>query len=343
MYLFLLLRQPTELLTSLFGGGSSQVRKLVKFSTIIKMSKTKNNKQATVRRIVTEAIRNGDVETVDKHMPDPIHPDRPIYDNKNRRPVHLAILADQPVVIEYLNNEHDIDLNAHEMTHTPLTFAITQSCTDSVRTLLNCGADPNCAMKGGDNNFTPLHNAVQHNEVQMAKLLLDAGANTSMITTTNGGGTSMHIAARNNYVEIVRLLVDYDRELVHKSCQNNEQPVHVAARQNASETLEALVNAGANINAQCDNGDTVLRYLLRYHLNKGGDPYETLRIFVQNNGTIPEKLQSTIRDVMAGKKDKIKQSHIDNARILMQTILALPAEEKLSTDRFNKAYTAAKI
>lgn len=88
---------------------------------------------------------------------------------------------------------------------TPLHLAAAFGGPDAVRTLLELGADPNQRSRNALNN-TPLHAcaAISHS-VEMARMLLDRGADVNAVQ--HGGFTALHSAAFNGSTDLVRLLL----------------------------------------------------------------------------------------------------------------------------------------
>lgn len=67
--------------------------------------------------------------------------------------------------------------------------------------LLSNGADPNVAQQG---EWTPLHQAAAHGQVEMVRLLLKYDANAK--TTNEDGETPLSLAQKNGHTEVVDLL-----------------------------------------------------------------------------------------------------------------------------------------
>ena len=81
--------------------------------------------------------------------------------------------------------------------------AAMQGNRDAVRTLLKEGADVNTAQADG---MTALHWAAQKGDVELAKMLLYAGANVRA-TTRIGGYTPLLIASRNGHAAMIETLI----------------------------------------------------------------------------------------------------------------------------------------
>ncbi|MDA0597412.1 MAG: ankyrin repeat domain-containing protein [Chloroflexi bacterium] len=59
---------------------------------------------------------------------------------------------------------------------------------------------------------TPLHLAALGNSPDIARLLIDSGADIE--GKDNGGGTALHFAARNNSLDVATLLIDSGADIV---------------------------------------------------------------------------------------------------------------------------------
>jgi ankyrin repeat protein len=87
---------------------------------------------------------------------------------------------------------------------TPLHFAAYFGRLEVARLLLELGADPNAVASNGS-RVTPLHSAVSARHRDMAGLLLALGASANAVQ--RGGWTPLHAAARNGDEAIVDLLL----------------------------------------------------------------------------------------------------------------------------------------
>jgi ankyrin repeat protein len=126
--------------------------------------------------------------------------------------------------------------------------------------LVNAGGDLNVC-NGHDS--TPLHRAAYEGHVEVARSLISAGANTSSLD--DYGDTPLHDAARHKHgAGIARLLLDAGCKVDVES-GDEEQPLHIAARVNADETIRCLLAFGADANAASGSYGTPLRMALEYH------------------------------------------------------------------------------
>ena len=95
-----------------------------------------------------------------------------------------------------------------------------------------------------NNGTTLLHFACSVNNDEMVKLLLENGANPSIVETTHQQYTTMHLAALKGNLKIVKLLVEYGFDL--KTLINAEAAII---------TSRALVNFTTVFLILCENGN----------------------------------------------------------------------------------------
>jgi ankyrin repeat protein len=102
-----------------------------------------------------------------------------------------------------------------------------------------------------DSNRTPLYVAAYWGKVEIARMLIDAGADVDV--KDNNDDTSLHVAIKYGRVEVVRILIDAGANL---NVQNNqgETPVHYAAMNGNPGIARMLIDAGADENILTHEG-----------------------------------------------------------------------------------------
>jgi len=143
---------------------------------------------------------------------------------------------------------------------TPLHVAVFGGHHAAARTLLRLGANPN-ALEADRYDIVTI--AAVQNDVEMLKLALGGGGNAGNITSRYDG-TALIAAAHLGHADVVRLLIAAKAPLDHV---NNlswtalmESIVLGNGGKNHTDTLKALVDAGANINIPDRAGVTPLAH-----------------------------------------------------------------------------------
>ena len=142
---------------------------------------------------------------------------------------------------------------------TPLHVAAFHKQYDAARTLIRLGADPN---KLEIDRYDIVTIASVANDVPMLRIALEGGGNPKAVTSRYDG-TALIAAAHLGHAEIVRMLIAAGAPLDHvnnlKWTALIESIVLGDGGRNHTETLRALVEAGANVNIPDANGATPLR------------------------------------------------------------------------------------
>ena len=146
----------------------------------------------------------------------------------------------------------------------PVADAAMRGDADAVLELLRAGADVNAAQGDG---MTALHWAADNGQLELAGVLVFAGANLEAATRL-GGFTPVMVASRSGRAEIVRLLADAGANL-GATTETGETALHYAAWSGNSEIVLALAEKGADVDArEFANGQTPLMFAASY--GRGG-------------------------------------------------------------------------
>jgi ankyrin repeat protein len=94
----------------------------------------------------------------------------------------------------------------------------------------------------------------------IVEAILDAGADLG--AKTSNGATALHFAAQGGSGEIIQLLLDRGGKKYLESRDEFKSTPLLWAEENL-DTLATLVNAGANINVQDNNGNTLLNKVIK--------------------------------------------------------------------------------
>ena len=127
----------------------------------------------------------------------------------------------------------------------------------SVRTLIGSAAGGELDSPGRD-GMTPLLWAAQANDLEMARMLLSAGADANL--GNRYGITPLWLAATNRSPALVALLLEHGAEAA-AGLPHGETALMAAARSGDAESIQLLLDAGADPNvAETSLGETALMW-----------------------------------------------------------------------------------
>lgn len=166
-----------------------------------------------------------------------------------------------------------LDINDLRTGQSPMGAACHRRDLPMVKLLISRGASVNLSSSG----FTPLGAACQaHADSELLLTLLDVGADPSIVTEY---GTALHYVAS---VQAATLLLERGCPVNARASLTGRTALHHAIFHSAA-LVDALLDAGADINAKADSGNTALARAvcwdaddrldaLRALLKRGADP-----------------------------------------------------------------------
>ena len=155
----------------------------------------------------------------------------------------------------------------------PLHHAVSEGDTERVLGLLGSETNIEAVDRFG---ITPLLVASAHGHVEVAKALLDSGAN---VNNKRIPYTALHVAAVEGHAEVVELLVASGADTDIPGYRNYT-PLHLAARHGHIDIVRHLLSSGAEIDPLSKRGTTPLARasdmgeleVVRHLLAAGADP-----------------------------------------------------------------------
>ena len=111
--------------------------------------------------------------------------------------------------------------------------------------------------------FTPLGFAVFFAHPEVAKTLLNAGADVNLPSRESMKVTPLASAAAAKQTEIARLLIAHGAN-VNARAASGHIPLHEAAGNGNVELVKLLIESGADVNAKTDDGKTPLDFAIEY-------------------------------------------------------------------------------
>ncbi|KAK7473302.1 hypothetical protein BaRGS_00035434 [Batillaria attramentaria] len=174
---------------------------------------------------------------------------------------HIAVLRDQPFVIRALA-KHGADMNAKDQFgDTPLHMAIERKKDAAMEALVSL---PEVDLDIGDKrDFSAMQLTCYHNNPHALECIL-ARDKSGTGRRRKGHSTALHIAATNDNVECVRLLIFNGEADINVRDNSQMTALHLACHRAKLQTVEALLELGADVNVADEDGDTPL------HLCIGG-------------------------------------------------------------------------
>ncbi|KAK7093788.1 E3 ubiquitin-protein ligase MIB2-like isoform X1 [Littorina saxatilis] len=169
---------------------------------------------------------------------------------------HLAAIRNKVLTIQALA-KHGADLNLKDdRGNTPLHLAIEGKRDNMVETLV---ALPQVDIHiGNRRDFNMIQLCCFDNNPQALALLLERDC-SRVDELRHGHSTALHIAVTNSLVECVRLLVINGGANVNaRQLPSQHTPLHVSCLKGQLQTVEALLELGAEVNLMDTDGDTPL-------------------------------------------------------------------------------------
>jgi ankyrin repeat protein len=156
-----------------------------------------------------------------------------------------------------------------ELGFTPLVWAAQAGQEPAAELLLSLGANPNAKNKGGrcpidwaataghlplvrllaansTNLNLTLFLAIQQQQVEVARFLLEHGANPNIHYPAGNGTMPLHLVARQGNVAAARLLMEHGAQ-INGLEQNNSTPLEYAVLESSKEMIDLLFANGATV------------------------------------------------------------------------------------------------
>lgn len=164
--------------------------------------------------------------------------------------------SDRPAVRRLLANPGLINTAQPDGT-TALHWAAYNDDVEIALLLVKAGANVNAMNRYGE---TPLTQACKNGDAGMVKLLLDAGAQVDV--TLKGGETTLMLASRSGNAEAVMMLLTRGVDPNARE-RLGQTALMWAAAEGHTAIVRALIKAGADLNATVDSGFTAFLFAVR--------------------------------------------------------------------------------
>lgn len=249
--------------------------------------------------ILMYACLRGDlqlVHTILKH-----NPNVNLRDSSNRNALFYAINADKgdnaDIVFALINaginvNEAEKEANSYVSGNSPLTLATQKNMRNTVRTLLDHGANPDW-MVAKDGN-TALHYAVKNCNMEIINKLISKNANLRIINKENV--TALSLAIKLSHTDIYKLLVEEHNKIVNKEKEVANDLIHeedsvsnisTSSKKKKNTTGNVEVANAVNVANVTPHSDKNPNIDINYMLNTEPPTSGTENRNIINSNTIP--------------------------------------------------------
>jgi ankyrin repeat protein len=197
--------------------------------------------------------------------------------------LNAAMSGHEEIVDKLLTAQAKVDAHDDEK-RTPLYVAVANaSSLPILKMLLKAGAGSS-VNDATDEGRTPLHAAVETSEVEMTKLLIENKADPKK--KYNNGQTPLHVAATKQCVEIINILMDSKVDIEVEDCNGNT-PLHLAAQYGNQDVVKILLKANARVKTQNVNGE------LAFHLASQSGSLTTVQLMLEERPQFATEIMTT--------------------------------------------------
>lgn len=153
---------------------------------------------------------------------------------------HEAIVCGKTNIVNDYLSKPDFDLiNTHSNDgFTPLSLAGFFNQTEIAKSLIELGADPNLSAKN-PSKVNALHSAIAKENYGLSKLLIENGANVNAVQMQNV--TALHSAVHRGNLDLVKLLIENNASITLKM-DNGDTALIIAEREGHKNIAEYLLS-----------------------------------------------------------------------------------------------------
>ncbi|CAH3156860.1 unnamed protein product, partial [Porites lobata] len=180
-----------------------------------------------------------------------------VSDNKNKStPLHLAVNQGNDAGVRSLLASRHCDVNCQDLAgDTPLHDAISKEKNAIVNLILRSERLEISVFNG--RGFNPLHQACMKGNLHAVQKIIDKYPGLIEIPKEDGF-TALHLAAFNNHLDIARCLLLSGHCDINLRNNKRQTALALAVSEAYTAMIELLVEHGADVNADDEDGDTPL-------------------------------------------------------------------------------------
>ncbi|MCB1116378.1 MAG: ankyrin repeat domain-containing protein [Chlamydiia bacterium] len=200
-----------------------------------------------------------------------------LKDNCGSTPLHLAIQKGNTVLIDLLLETSDlttINSQGDTLLHTFAYFIASYPETNNDNLLWKRyfqAFNQNSLNQKNKEGLTPLSIFIKQslwcNSLNKGKVVI-----SDLLTTENVNTTRLYYIAGTNQHEIARMLLEQGANVNSVAQRNNSTPLHLAAEKTDLDMIDLLISYGADANAKDKEGKTPLHLFMIKHTNILDEP-----------------------------------------------------------------------
>ncbi|XP_074511025.1 B-cell lymphoma 3 protein homolog [Sebastes fasciatus] len=177
-----------------------------------------------------------------------------IYNNLRQTPLHLAVITQQANMVETLLRDGADPAALDRNGQTALHLCCEYDQRDCLSVVLPCPLSSTCLEIRNYEGLSPLHLAVLRGHKDLARMLLDAGADINAMDIKSGQSPLMHAVESNN-ADMVHFLIESGCDVNSQSYSGNTA-LHGACGRGQVETVRLLLKSGADSSLKNYHNDT---------------------------------------------------------------------------------------
>ncbi|XP_049946410.1 transient receptor potential cation channel subfamily A member 1 [Schistocerca serialis cubense] len=207
---------------------------------ILNKRMSSSNKGVNAAVCLLQAAESGNVEDFGRlYLAEPAR--LAVRDSRGRAAAHQAAARNKLNILQFIAT-HGGDLNIRDhVGNTPLHVAIEHNALDAVDYLLQCGVDTSVL---NDKKQAPIHLATELNKVPVLEVMAKHKGRIDIQQGGEHGRTALHLAAIYDHEECARILITEFGASPRKPCNNGYYPIHEAAKNASSRTMEVFLQWG---------------------------------------------------------------------------------------------------
>ncbi|XP_027865688.1 B-cell lymphoma 3 protein [Xiphophorus couchianus] len=177
-----------------------------------------------------------------------------IYNNLRQTPLHLAVITKQANMVDVLLRAGADPAVLDRHGQTALHLCCEYQLLECLSVLLSFSSSSPCLEIRNFEGLSPLHLAVLQGHKNLAKMLLDAGADINVMDIKSGQSPLMHAVESNN-ADMVHFLIENGCDVNSQSYSRNTA-LHIACGRGQVDTVRLLLKSGADSSLKNYHNDT---------------------------------------------------------------------------------------